>query len=77
MDNANRASIVEMKIGKWYDPISERWFVPREAVSFPASSSCEQPPSPERVLEIHRRAEAQRTEAQRIWQLLVESCAHR
>jgi hypothetical protein len=76
MDNANRAS-VEMKIGKWYDPISERWFAPREAVSFSDNSSCAQPTSPERVLEIHRKAEAQRNEAQRIWQLLVESCAHR
>ncbi|WFU15867.1 hypothetical protein [Bradyrhizobium sp. CB3481] len=66
-----------MKIGKWYDPISERWFVPREAVSFSDNSSAAQPPSPERVVEIHRKAEAQRTEAQRIWQLLVESCAHR
>ena len=77
MDNANRTSVVEMKIGKWYDPISERWFVPREAVSFSVSPSGAQPQSPERALEIHRRAEARRTEAQRIWQLLVESCAHR
>jgi hypothetical protein len=62
-----------MKIGKWYDPISERWFVPREVVS---AMMCSQP-SGQSMSEIHRRTEEQRAEAQRIWELLVDCCAYR
>jgi hypothetical protein len=75
--NENRTGVVEMNIGKWYDPISERWFVPREGSSFAVCSPSAEPPSAERVLEIHRMAQAKRTQAKRIWELLVESCAHR
>jgi hypothetical protein len=73
MNKRAPVSVIEMNIGKWYDPISERWFAPREAVPhtiFPQ-------PTAERVLETHKRSEAQRTEAQRIWELLVDCCAHR
>ena len=71
--NARTVSVVEMKIGKWYDPISERWFVPREVVS---AMMCSQP-SGQSMSEIHRRTEEQRAEAQRIWELLVDCCAYR
>ena len=73
MNKRAPVSVIEMNIGKWYDPISERWFAPSEAVPhtiFPQ-------PTAERVLEIQKRSEAQRTEAQRIWELLVDCCAHR
>ncbi|WP_199581201.1 hypothetical protein [Bradyrhizobium sp. MOS003] len=53
-----------MNIGKWYDPISERWIVPREARAISGRSSAEKAP------EDHAKGEAQR-----IWQLLVDSCA--
>jgi hypothetical protein len=62
-----------MKIGKWYDPISEQWFVPREVVSAMIRSQ----PSGQSMSEIHRRAAEQRAEAQRIWELLVDCCAYR
>jgi hypothetical protein len=70
--NANRCGVVEMNIGKWYDPISERWFVPRDMVPIVA---CPQPCERD-VMEIRRRTAEQRTEAQRIWRLLVDCCAH-
>lgn len=55
-----------MNIGKWYDPISERWIVPREAraVAGYGRSNAEKAP------EDHAKGEAQR-----IWQLLVDCCA--
>jgi hypothetical protein len=55
-----------MNIGKWYDPITQRWIVPREVIS---ATICQQSSS-ERVLEIHK------CEAQRIWDALVDCCAH-
>ncbi|MCK1358571.1 hypothetical protein [Bradyrhizobium sp. 199] len=55
-----------MNIGKWYDPISERWIVPREARAFAAYGL----PSAEKVPE-----DQERGEAQRIWQLLIDCCA--
>lgn len=70
---SNQTGLIEMDIGKWYDPISERWFVPREVASL---TGC-----PRRCLngapEVHGRSEAQRVEVQRIWELLVDCCAHR
>jgi len=60
-----------MEIGRWYDPISERWFAPREVASLTGCARrCL-----EEASDIHG-SEAQRTEAQRIWDLLVD-CAHR
>lgn len=51
---------------KWYDPISERWIVPREqhveAVSSRATEN--------HVLELQRNVEIQR-----IWRALVDCCA--
>jgi len=55
-----------MTPGKWYDPISERWIAPREhhvVAPFPH-------PSENHVLETQRSIEIQR-----IWRLLVDSCA--
>jgi hypothetical protein len=54
-----------MNIGKWYDPITQRWIVPREVIS---AAICQL--SSERVLEVHK------SEAQRIWDALVDCCAH-
>jgi hypothetical protein len=65
--NERKPDMVQMNIGKWYDPISERWIVPRETDS---TTTCAQS-SAERAVEIKRR-----TEAQRIWELLVDCCAH-
>ncbi|WP_212092142.1 hypothetical protein [Bradyrhizobium tunisiense] len=58
-------AVTEMNIGKWYDPISERWIEPREtrAIAGYDQSSAEKAP------ESHERGEAQR-----IWQLLVDCC---
>lgn len=53
-----------MNIGKWYDPISERWIVPRETRADYGQSSVEKVPDGH-----------ERGEAQRIWQLLVDCCA--
>lgn len=53
-----------MNIGKWFDPISERWIEPREPIAEFDRSSAEKVPE--------TRA---REEAQRIWQLLVDCCA--
>lgn len=55
-----------MNIGKWYDPISERWIVPRETrtiVGFGQSGDETVPEGREKG------------EAQRIWDLLVDCCA--
>ena len=54
--------MAEMNIGKWYDPISERWIVPRQAH-----------PVGDRQLGAEKVLESRET--QRIWQLLVDSCA--
>ncbi|MEK9278485.1 MULTISPECIES: hypothetical protein [unclassified Bradyrhizobium] len=56
----------DMNIGKWYDPITQRWFVPREII--PVASYSE--PNTEERLEMHKSAETQR-----IWDLLVDCCA--
>jgi len=55
-----------MMIGKWYDPISQRWIVPRE--ERPVAGHSES--SPEKGPETRKTAEAQR-----IWDLLVDCCA--
>ncbi len=57
--------VTEMNIGKWYDPISERWIVPRQThiAAFDRSSA-------ENVPEANKREETQR-----IWNLLVDCCA--
>jgi hypothetical protein len=56
-----------VNLGKWYDPISERWIAPRqlrpEAISPPSSAN--------HVLEFERTVELQR-----IWRALVDCCAH-
>ncbi|QIP04725.1 hypothetical protein [Bradyrhizobium symbiodeficiens] len=59
-------AVTGMNIGKWYDPISERWIVPREAraIAGYGRSNAEKAP------EDHAKGEAQR-----IWQLLVDCCA--
>ncbi|MEY9178674.1 hypothetical protein ABIG06_000380 [Bradyrhizobium sp. USDA 326] len=58
--------VTEMHIGKWYDPISERWIAPRETRAIAADDRS----SAEQVAETHKREEAQR-----IWNLLVDCCA--
>lgn len=55
-----------INLGKWYDPISERWIAPREARPEPTSSHA----SENDVLELQRTIEAQR-----IWRALVDCCA--
>jgi hypothetical protein len=55
-----------MMIGKWYDPISQRWIVPREAHPVAGYSQS----NPEKGLETRASGEAQR-----IWDLLVDCCA--
>jgi hypothetical protein len=54
-----------MNIGKWYDPVSERWIVPRETRTLGYGQ-----PNPEKVPETQ-----ERRETQRIWDLLVDCCA--
>jgi hypothetical protein len=54
-----------MNIGKWYDPISERWIVPRQ---MPPVAACAQP-------DVQLVPETRDREAQRIWDLLVDCCA--
>ncbi|MGY4630035.1 hypothetical protein [Bradyrhizobium sp. USDA 4486] len=51
-------------IGKWYDPISERWITPPEAK--PAGGRS--PSEPEASADVRTRCETQR-----IWNLLVDS----
>ncbi|WP_298244408.1 hypothetical protein [uncultured Bradyrhizobium sp.] len=55
-----------LNIGKWYDPISERWIAPREISAVAGYGQ----PSAEKVPDGYERGEAQR-----IWQLLVDCCA--
>jgi len=53
-------------IGKWYDPISERWFAPHET-----KSGGDRPRSePEAGPDVRTVCETQR-----IWNLLVDCCA--
>ncbi|MGY4285581.1 hypothetical protein ACVWXO_004801 [Bradyrhizobium sp. LM2.7] len=59
-------AVTDIKIGKWYDPISEQWIVPRE--TSPETSSAQS--TEERLLDIHKR-----DQAERIWHLLVDCCA--
>jgi len=55
-----------INLGKWYDPISERWIAPRETrLEAPSSHASEND-----VLELQRTIEAQR-----IWRALVDCCA--
>ncbi|WP_445221845.1 hypothetical protein ACKWRH_19070 [Bradyrhizobium sp. Pa8] len=55
-----------VNLGKWYDPISERWIAPRqsrlEEISSPANEN--------HVLELQRTIEVKR-----IWRALVDCCA--
>ncbi|WP_439375101.1 hypothetical protein ACRQ5Q_24725 [Bradyrhizobium sp. PMVTL-01] len=53
-------------LGKWYDPISERWIAPRERRQ--ETRSCQV--SENHVLELERTVEVQR-----IWRALVDCCA--
>jgi hypothetical protein len=56
-----------MEIGRWYAPISERWFEPRSvahAADFPKAAKIS--------LDLN---EHETIEVQRIWQLLVDCCA--
>ncbi|SFH89719.1 hypothetical protein [Bradyrhizobium sp. cf659] len=55
-----------ISLGKWYDPISERWIVPRE----PRPEATSSPTSENHVLELQRTVEIQR-----IWRALVDCCA--
>jgi hypothetical protein len=55
-----------MIIGKWYDPISQRWIVPREERPAAAYSQS----SAEKGLDTRKTGEVQR-----IWDLLVDCCA--
>lgn len=55
-----------MIIGKWYDPISQRWIVPREARPVAAYSQS----GAEKGLDSRKTGEVQR-----IWDLLVDCCA--
>lgn len=55
-----------INLGKWYDPISERWIAPRETRPEPTSSHA----SENDVLELQRTIEVQR-----IWRALVDCCA--
>ncbi|WP_271571435.1 hypothetical protein [Bradyrhizobium sp. CCBAU 11386] len=55
-----------VNLGKWYDPISERWIAPREPRLEAASSST----SENHVLELQRTVEIRR-----IWRALVDCCA--
>lgn len=58
--------MTDVSIGKWYDPISERWIVPRETRTIAGYGQ----PSAEKVPE-----DRERGETQRIWELLVDCCA--
>ncbi|MET4219058.1 hypothetical protein ACVW1A_001277 [Bradyrhizobium sp. LB1.3] len=59
--------MTEMIIGKWYDPISQRWIVPREARPVAAYSQS----GAEKGLDSRKSGEAER-----IWDLLVDCCAN-
>lgn len=58
--------MTEMIIGKWYDPISQRWIVPREVRPATAYSQS----GAEKGLDTR-----QTGDVQRIWDLLVDCCA--
>ncbi|MBR1128973.1 hypothetical protein [Bradyrhizobium iriomotense] len=53
-------------LGKWYDPISERWVAPREPRHGTISSEAS---------ENHVRERERTVEVQRIWRALVDCCA--
>jgi hypothetical protein len=53
-------------LGKWYDPISERWIAPRE----PRIEATSSHPSENHALELQKAIEVQR-----IWRALVDCCA--
>ncbi|MES1148806.1 MAG: hypothetical protein ABUL53_06435 [Bradyrhizobium guangdongense] len=55
-----------MKISKWYDPISQRWIIPRETMSAAISPQA----IADDVLE-----PGKRSEAERIWHALIDCCA--
>ncbi|WP_271583481.1 hypothetical protein [Bradyrhizobium sp. CCBAU 45389] len=55
-----------INLGKWYDPISERWIAPREPRQETTSSQV----SENHVLELERTVEVKR-----IWRALVDCCA--
>ncbi|WFU21641.1 hypothetical protein QA649_26445 [Bradyrhizobium sp. CB1717] len=55
-----------VNLGKWYDPISERWIAPREPRQERTSSQA----SENHVLELERTVEVKR-----IWRALVDCCA--
>ena len=57
--------MTDTNIGKWYDPIAERWIVPRAAPAMAATL-----PDATRQLDFDRG-----TNAERIWNLLVDCCA--
>lgn len=57
-----------LNIGKWYDPISERWIEPRETRVEATSSHA----SENRVRELQ-----ETIEIQRIWRALVDCCARK
>ena len=65
-ETCERFDVTEMNIGKWYDPISEQWIVPRatRTIAGYRESSGEQGP------ETHERGKTER-----IWDLLVDCCA--
>lgn len=58
--------VTETTIGKWYDPISQRWIVPRETHPVTAYAQAS-----EQTVRETRKTD----EAQRIWDLLVDCCA--
>jgi hypothetical protein len=58
--------VTETNIGKWYDPISQRWIVPR--VAAPAMTAPQS--SADNLLELDRKGQVER-----IWHLLVDCCA--
>ncbi|MDH2349277.1 hypothetical protein QCM77_28810 [Bradyrhizobium sp. SSUT18] len=60
-----------MIIGKWYDPISQRWIVPREERPVAAYSQS----SAEKGLDTRKLDTRKTGEVQRIWDLLVDCCA--
>lgn len=63
--NCESIAVTELIIGKWYDPISERWIVPRETRAMAGYGR----PGAEKAPEPH-----EKREAQRIWDLLVDCC---
>jgi hypothetical protein len=61
--------VTELIIGKWYDPISQRWIVPRQAPRVEAYSQIRA--DAEKGLDTRKTGELQR-----IWDLLVDCCAN-